>query len=165
MKKKKFSLARARASKKLESDAAVSILSSFRVRGNDRDPKQEKFEELTWNQMRERSRLSEGALSKYVEVLFEKGYLKGEVRYRNHRRAVLYSLAHPEFGTVYGFEESDRSEEEVRFIRAKDPEGRKVILGAISGVNRRTGRTKDNFEKTVFRQTRAFKFRLKKPEQ
>jgi hypothetical protein len=139
-------------------DACLSILSSFRVRGKDRDPKQEKFEELTWGQMRERSRLSEGALSKYVKILFKEGRLKGEAGLMNGRFVILWSLADSELGAGYEISEEDTSGE-LPLGFCKDPKKPRSIFVQL-GVKRRALKTGKGSEKIKPRKTRMLERRL-----
>jgi DNA-binding Lrp family transcriptional regulator len=114
--------------------------------------RQGQFEARTWNEIKERSGLSKGAMSKYLPTLFEEGYIKGEVRVVNHRLVNFYLLAHPEVGTTYEITEKDPTGED-RIYLSKDPKNRKIPQFAQCGVRRRSRKTAKGNEKMVFRRT------------
>jgi len=84
-------------------EAGAAVLSAFMNKDGS-------YEAVTWNQILERSKLSKGALSKYLPKLIEQGYVRGEVRVIDGKLINYYFLANPQFGTSYGMEEQDQNE-------------------------------------------------------
>lgn len=171
----KFKLSR---SAERELAAGTAILSSFCVRVKRSDPqerrpkkikfepKEMKFEELTWSQMRERSHLSEGSLSKYVKILILREYLKGETRVVNNRLVTRWSLVRPELGSSYVVSERDTAGElPIGLWKTKPPlkkpiGGRRILMQL--GIKRHSRKVGKGSKKIVFRRTRVLE--LKPPE-
>lgn len=109
--------------------------------------RQGQYEALTWNQIRERSGLSKGAVSKHLVKLFEEEYVKGEVRVVDRQLVNFYFLAKPELGTSYGITEKGPSD--VRFYSPKDSKERGIPAMVREGVLRRSGKARGR----VFRRT------------
>jgi DNA-binding transcriptional ArsR family regulator len=103
--------------------------------------KNDEIKDRTWSELKKLSGLSNGALSKHLPVLFEEGYVKGEVRAVNHKLVTFYMLAHPEFGATYSLQEDDGMVIKLAFH--KDDKGRKILVKAHTGVLRRTGKSKE----------------------
>lgn len=126
-------------------EAGAGILCSFMNR-------QGQFEVRTWNEIKERSGLSKGALSKYLPTLIEEGYVKGEVRVVNHRLVNFYLLARPEWGTTYQITEKDPTQE-IRTYFSRNSNNLRIPRFAQCCVRRRSGKTTKSGEKMVFCRT------------
>ena len=119
------------------------------------------YEALTWNQVRERSGLSKGALSKYLTQLIEDGKVKGEIRVVDHRQMTFYQWVLGEGTTVaYVDEEEPEGRECFRFYIPKDKKGQILVR---RGIKVKSGKTVKGKEKKVFRGHGPLRTWSKKP--
>jgi DNA-binding Lrp family transcriptional regulator len=121
--------------------AAVRIRSAFITRNEKGED-----EALTWNQIRERSGLSKGALSKYLTQLIEEGCVKGEIRVVDHRQVTFYQWV-PGKGTAVSYVDEE-IHECFRFYVPRDKAGEILVR---QGIKIRSGKTTKGKEKEVFR--------------
>ena len=97
-------------------------------------------EELTWQEVENRSGFSKGTFWNYFIELFEEGEIKGVVRVVNHKLVNIYFLGHPETAGVYGYKEEDPRGGSFRFYLQK---GTHAPVAIQEGVMRSMKKTKN----------------------
>jgi hypothetical protein len=137
-----------------EFDVSLTILYAFRDKKLGRTD--EFSEQLTWNQLKERSGLLKSTFSKYVIRLIEEEYIKVEGRVVNHKLVNFYSLVHPEFGATYVLNSIEKPTEAVQFVIYKKPPNDELHLneprvrfGTLRRLKKKgKGKVKETFVKT-----------------
>jgi hypothetical protein len=94
-------------------DGKLHVLSAFL-------DKQRNPEELTWQQVKQRSGFSKGTFHNYFIELFEEDEIKGEVRAINHKLVNIYFLGHPETAGVYGYKQEEPEGGSLRIFLEKE---------------------------------------------